>query len=124
MATILFDGYGPTLYKGMLPKKFDSFLYRSGEGQSFTSLCDSPYFVDSKLTQGIQIADMVAYVCRVYQENRLYEGMPSVEDSYLSAINRHYNVIKDKALDLTTHEGYSRPGIYFLPESDHYRGAQ
>lgn len=123
MATVLFDGEGPTLYGGLLPKKFDSFLYRSAEGQSFTSICDSPYFVDSGLTQGIQIADMAAYVCRVYQENTLYEGMPR-GDGYLSAISRHYNVIRDKTLDLTTPEGFSRPGIYFMPEGDHYKREQ
>lgn len=120
MATLLFDGEGPTLYKGTLPKKFDSFLYRSSEGQSFTSVCDSPYFVDSRLTQGIQIADMMAYVCRIYQENTLRESLPQ-GDSYLSAINRYYNIIKSKAVDITTQEGYSRPGIYFMPESDHYK---
>ncbi len=123
MATILFDGEGPTLYRGMLPMKFDSFLYRSAEGQSFTSICDSPYFVDSSLTQGIQIADMAAYVCRVYQENNLYEEMPQ-GNSYLSAISRYYNVLRDKTKDFTTSEGFSRPGIYFMPESDHYRREQ
>lgn len=123
MATVLFDGEGPTLYGGMLPKKFDSFIYRSAEGQSFTSICDSPYFVDSSLTQGIQIADMAAYVCRVYQENSLYEGIPR-GDGYLSAISRHYNVIRNKTLDITTHEGFSRPGIYFMPEGDHYKREQ
>ena len=120
MASLLFDGEGPTMYKGMLPKKFDSFLYRSLEGQSFTSVCDSPYFVNSRLTQGIQIADMMAYVCRIYHENNLREGLPQ-GDSYLSAINRYYNIIKSKAVDITTQEGYSRPGIYFMPESDHYK---
>ena len=120
MATILFDGEGPTLYGGMLPKKFDSFLYRSAEGQSFTSICDSPYFVDSSLTQGVQIADMTAFVCRVYQENNLYERIPQA-DGYLSAINRYYNVIREKTTDFTTQEGFPRPGIYFMPESDHYK---
>ena len=71
MATLLFDGDGPTMYGGTLPNKFDSFLYRSSEGQSFTAISDSPYFVDSGLTQGIQIADMAASVCRIYQENNL-----------------------------------------------------
>ena len=120
MATVLFDGEGPTLYGGMLPKKFDSFLYRSTEGQSFTSICDSPYFVDSRLTQGIQIADMAAYVCRVYQENNLYEGVPQA-DSYLSAINRYYNIVRNKTIDFTTQDGHPRSGIYFMPERDHYK---
>jgi hypothetical protein len=76
MATLLFDGDGPTLYRGTLPRKFDSFLHRSVEGRSFDAICDSPYFVDSRLTQGIQIADMAASVCRIYQENNLHMGLP------------------------------------------------
>ena len=78
MATLLFDGDGPSLLGGTLPKKFESFLYRSLEGRSFTNISDAPYFVDSRLTQGIQIADMAAYVCRIYQENKLTEPVPKV----------------------------------------------
>ncbi len=120
MATLLFDGDGPTLFGGTLPDKFESFLYRSMEGQSFRTICEAPFFVDSKLTQGIQVADMVASVCRIYQENELNRGLP-VGDRFLSAINRYYEIIRGKAIDLISREGYSRPGIYFMPERDHYR---
>ena len=89
MATLLFDGDGPSLLGGTLPKKFESFLYRSQEGRSFTNISDAPYFVDSRLTQGIQIADMAAYVCRIYQENNLYQCLPQ-GNRYLSAINPHF----------------------------------
>ena len=120
IATLLFDGEGPTMYRGTLPKKFDSFLYRSAEGRSFTAICDTPYFVDSRLTQGIQIADMAASVCRIYQENNLHAGLPQGE-SFLSAIDRYYRIIREKTIDQTSPEGYLRPGIYFMPERDHYR---
>ena len=119
IAALLFDGDGPTLFGGTLPKRFESFLYRSMEGRSFTSVCDAPYFVNSRLTQGIQIADMAASVCRIYQENRLYVALPP-GDRFLSAINRYYQILKVKTLDLVSHEGYPRPGIYFMPERDHY----
>ncbi len=121
MATLLFDGDGPSMIGGTLPKKFESFLYRSQEGRSFTNISDAPYFVDSRLTQGIQIADMAAYVCRIHQENKLYQGLPQ-GDRYLSAINRYYGILRTKTVDLTSSEGYPRPGIYFMPERDHYRG--
>ncbi len=120
MATLLFDGDGPSMFGGTLPKKFESFLYRSTEGRSFTNISDAPYFVDSRLTQGIQIADMAAYVCRIYQENRLYEGLPQ-GDRYLSAINRYYGVLRAKSVDLVSNEGFARPGMYIMPERDHYR---
>lgn len=120
IAALLFDGHGPTLFGGTLPKKFDSFLHRSTEGRSFTAICDSPYFVDSRLTQGIQIADMAASVCRIYQENNLHAALPQ-GDRFLSAISRYYGIIRQKSLDQVSQEGFSRPGIYFMPERDHYR---
>jgi len=120
MAAMLFDGDGPTLWGGTLPARFESFLYRSYEGRSFTAICDAPFYVDSRITQGIQVADMVASVVRLYQENNLFSGSP-VGDRFLSAINRYYGIVRGKARDLMTQDGYSRPGIYFMPERDHYR---
>ena len=83
--TLLFDGAGPSLLGGTLPRRFESFLYRSQEGQSFTAICEAPFFVDSQITQGIQISDMLAAVVRHYQENDLYRGVPT-GDGFLSAI--------------------------------------
>ncbi|MBI4283301.1 MAG: DUF3800 domain-containing protein [Chloroflexi bacterium] len=124
LVTLLFDGDGPTLLGGTLPNRFESFLYRSLEGQSFTSICEAPFYVDSQITQGIRITDMVASVVRLYQENDLHRGFP-VGDRFLSAISRYYGIVRTKVIDLVTEEGYPRPGIYFMPERDHYtRGAQ
>ena len=120
MATLLFDGGGPSLLGGTLPSKFDSFLFRSVDERSFTAITDAPYFVDSKLTQGIQIADMTASVCRLYQENQLYQMLPA-GGRFLSAISRYYGIIKSKTVDHITREGVTRPDIYFTPERDHYR---
>ncbi|MCH7800238.1 MAG: DUF3800 domain-containing protein [Chloroflexi bacterium] len=39
-------------------------------------LADNPFFVDSRLTPGIQVADMVAGVIRIYQENELNRHIP------------------------------------------------
>jgi len=119
LVTLLFDGDGPTLWSGTLPGRFESFLYRAVEGQSFTSIGGPPFFVDSELTQGIQVADMAASVVRLYQEHNLYSGFPA-GDRFLSAITRYYGVIRNKTVDTMTSGGYSRPGIYFMPEHDHY----
>lgn len=123
MVTILFDGDGPTLYSGTLPNKFEAFLHRSEEGRSFAAISDAPFFVDSRLTQGIQIADMAASVCRLYQENTLFQGLPT-GDSFLSAINRYYGIIRGKSKNQISRGGYARPGIYFMPERDHYRSVE
>lgn len=120
LVTLLFDGDGPTLLGGTLPHRFESFLYRSIEGQSFTSICDAPFYVDSRITQGIQITDMMASVIRIYQEHDLNRGFPA-GDRFLSAITRYYGIVRTKSIDLVTTEGYPRPGIYFMPERDHYR---
>ncbi len=119
LVTLLFDGDGPTLLGGTLPSRFESFLYRSLEGQSFTSICEAPFFVDSQITQGIQITDMVASVVRLYQEHDLHRGFPT-GDRFLSAITRYYGIVRNKTVDLVTTVGYERPGIYFMPERDHY----
>jgi hypothetical protein len=119
LVTLLFDGDGPSLLGGTLPQRFESFLYRSLEGQSFTSISEAPYYVDSQITQGIQITDMIAAVVRLYAENSLHRGFPTGE-RFLSAITRYYEIVRTKAIDMVTPSGYPRPGMYFMPERDHY----
>jgi hypothetical protein len=102
-----------------LSLKFNAFLYRSNEGQSMTTVTDAPFFVDSRVTSGIQIADMASGAIRLYQENKLYQGVPA-GDSFLSAIRRYYSILEEKTKDQETVEGYQRPGFYRMPEKDHY----
>ena len=116
MATLLFDGNGENF--GGLSTKFNSFLYRSNQGQLYTRITDAPFFVDSKITAGIQIADMVASVIRQYQQEELYRVTP-VGDDYLLAIRRYYRIIEQKTVDMPTPEGDDRLGIYRLSR-DHY----
>jgi hypothetical protein len=117
MITILFDG-DCQIYGG-LSLKFNAFLYRSNEGQSMTTVTDAPFFVDSRVTSGIQIADMASGAIRLYQEHKLYQGVPA-GDSFLSAIRRYYSILEEKTKDQETVEGYQRPGFYRMPEKDHY----
>ena len=114
MATILFDG-DPSLYKGV-GWKFNSFLYRAEEGRACDRITDAPAFVDSVTSAGIQIADMVAYVMRQYQENELFNTSPTRGDLYLYAIRRWYRMIEQKTVDLTSSGGEERRGIYFISE--------
>ena len=113
MATIMFDG-SAGLYGG-LGWQFNGFLYRSEEGKSCTYITDAPSFVDSQTSAGIQIADMLASVIRQYEEAELYRQAPSAGDVYLLTIRRWYNLIESKTRDdLSTIDGYSRPGFYRL----------
>ena len=115
-ATILFDGDGQAL--GGLARRFESFLFRSNEGRSLTAIADAPYFVDSRITAGIQIADLMASVVRQFEENELFRGPPT-GDPYLSAISRYYRIIESLTKDFETEEG-PLYGIYRMPERAHY----
>lgn len=111
MATIMFDGQ-PNLYGGV-GWQFNSFLYRSEEGRACIHITDSPSFVDSETSTGIQIADLAASVIRIYHEADLHRTTPPPGDQFLFAIRRWHRIIEQKTLtNLATHEGYSRPGFF------------
>ena len=117
MAFVLVDGDGSQY--GGLSAKIERYLNRSSEGQSMTNVVDTPYFVDSRYTMGIQLADLVAGVIRQYYEAELFAN-PHTSDPYLRAIARYYRTIESKTRELTTPEGYLLRGIYRMPERLHY----
>lgn len=113
---VLVDGDGSQY--GGLSEKFERYLNRFHEGQSMTKVVDTPYFVDSRYTMGIQLADIVAGVVRQYHEQDLSRGLPS--DPYLRTVARYYRTIESKMQDLTSPDGFSLPGVYFMAERLHY----
>ena len=116
-ATILFDGDG-SLY-GNIARRFEAFLFRSNEGKSFVPIADSPYFVDSRTTIGIQIADMFVAVVRLWEESELYRGSPP-GDAFLSAIRRYHGIVKDLTKD-TSHDVHGTlQGMYRMPQHAHF----
>ena len=117
MAFVLVDGDGSQY--GGLSAKLERYLNRYYEGQSMTNVVDTPYFVDSKYTMGIQLADLVAGVIRQYQEAELYRD-PHTSDPYLRAIARYYRIIESKTMDLTDPQGRPLRGIYLMAEHLHY----
>ena len=111
MATLMFDGQA-NLFGGV-GWQFNSFLYRSEEGRACTHITDAPSFVDSKTSAGIQIADLVASVIRLFQESELYRAAPPSSAPLLFAIRRWYRIVEQKTRnDLTSHDGYPRAGLY------------
>ena len=122
MATILFDGEG-TSQSGGLSAKFSNYLYRSIEGRSRVSITNDPFFVDSRITVGIQIADMAASVIRQYEENELSQASPTT-DPYLHALRRYYRVLQGMTVDQFSPEGYIRHGLYRMSERQHYLTAE
>lgn len=119
LAAIMFDGDGS--HFGGLAIRFSNWLYRSDGGQSLTHLAESPFFVDSKVTPGIQVADMVASVIRQYEERELFNGIPA-GDSYSSAIGRYYRIVREKTVDLESPQGdLTWYGFNRMPKRDHFQ---
>ena len=121
MAAMLIDG-SPSQVGG-LSFKFESFLFRSEEGRSCSNISEAPFFGDSRASTGVQIADMVASVVRLYEEAQLFRTAPS-GDAFLLAVRRFYRVIEQKTVDQTSHEGQPRPGLYRMRPFEDVAGGQ
>lgn len=119
LAAIMFDGDG-SQFSG-LAIRFSNWLYRTVGGQSLKHLADSPFFVDSKVTPGIQLSDMVASVVRQYEERGLFRGVPA-GDSFSSAIARYRKIAEEKTIDLEAPRGgFTWYGFNRMPEREHYQ---
>ena len=117
IAVVLLDGDGRQYNN--IAARYSNWVYRSRMGQSLSRIADTPYLVDSKITPGIQIADMAAYVIRTYQENKLFTGVPT-GSHYYSAIARYYRILKGKSVDLESPNGTKWRGFNIMPEHWHY----
>ena len=109
-ASILFDGRGSQFRD--LSRRFSGYLFRSYRGQACAHITDTPAFVDSVTSAGIQMADMCAYAIRVYQEHRLFANPPSSDDEYQRAVRSWYRYIERLTLDLPDGDGEIRYGLY------------
>ena len=121
LAAIMFDGNGTQF--GGIAIRFSNWLYRSRGGQSLTHIANSPFFVDSKVTPGIQVADMAASVIRQYEERELFRGITS-GDSYASSIVRYHRILQEKTRDLDSPQGedFVWHGFNRMAEREHYVG--
>ena len=117
VALVLLDGDGRQYNN--IATRYSNWVYRSRMGQSLARIADTPYLVDSKITPGIQIADMAAYVIRTYQENKLFNGVPA-GSHYHSAIARYYKILMSTSVDLVSPNGTKWHGFNVMPERWHY----
>ena len=111
LAAVMFDGDGSQYNR--ISERFSNWLFRSNSGRSLTHLAESPFFVDSRFTPQIQVADMIAGVIRIYQENYLNQGVPS-GDPFLSAISRYYKIVQQKTIDLNSPSIAQSHGMGFI----------
>ena len=114
-ANLLFDGRGTRF--GQLNALFSNYLFRSNAGQALNRIADSPAFVDSAYSTGIQIADLCAYALRVYYEKGLPTPPPRPNDEYSHAVIRWHHTIRQLTRDFTTNAGVTRYGLYRTPVS-------
>lgn len=120
MAVLVFDGKGTGLVPRGLAPAVEAFLFRSEEGRSYGNVVETPLFVDSKITPGIQLADLAASAVRQFYENKLDSRSPHGRDSFLLALCRYNEILQSKTHDYkvgpTNHYGFYKMPPRFLYE--------
>jgi len=91
-ALVIFDSRDPT-QDTRLSEQFSNFLHRSAFGRKFDRIIDTALFVDSRITPGIQIADLFASCVRQYHQS-VRNQERSVSPSYAAALNRLYREVQ------------------------------
>jgi len=117
IATVVFDEYGRE-QDAQLVAGFSNFLFKSLEGQKYTTILETPLFVNSALCPGIQIADVFAYIGRQYYCHELNKRKRTT-DTYELWLKRLWEQeIKPKSPDFPNPIDQSKPpyfGIYEMP---------
>ncbi len=95
---------------------FTNFLYKLKLGRSFNKILEIPLFASSSITPGIQLADIVAAVIRLYYTHSLDRLSPKndFEDWILSL----FNSIKRSTVNIQERNtGFNHYGLYKMPKS-------
>jgi len=122
MAIIIYDGDGKGGIKGGLSFAINAFLIRSSDGNSMQRIITTPFFVNSEITPGIQLADIVVGCIRLYEERETNKKMNEFP-VFSSAISRYYNIIKSKSNDFDKDWAYIT-GLGFIREELLYEDAE
>lgn len=118
MAVIIYDGDGKGGIKGGLSKAINAFLFRSRDGATYQKIITTPFFVNSEITPGVQIADLIVGCIRLYEERDTNKKM--IESQvFSSAINRFYKIIKSKTHDFDKEWAHIY-GLGFIREEQLY----
>ena len=98
-AVLVYDGSGMNVQGMNMASSISNYIFRVAEFHNILRrVVDTPLFVDSKVTPGIQLADLAASVVRQYEQSNLIDGLPQ-GDAYLSAIERYYQIAHGKTMD-------------------------
>jgi len=119
MAIILYDGEGRGAIKGSLGVAINAFLIRTQVGIAMTRLVSTPFFVNSAITPGIQLADLVAGTLRIYEER---DSSPKLQKSPVlsSALSRYRRIILSKTHNFDREWG-TIYGLNYISEMNLYQ---
>jgi len=114
------DGFAKMLFDERDPgadaadsRSFRSFISGTAEGQSWSHVLDTPFFVSSTITPGIQVVDLLAGATRHYLILRdAHAGFTSDWENEISALQA---LARTKTRDFEM-AGYAYYGMYFMPE--------
>jgi len=93
---------------------FNNFLYKARNGQAYSKILVSPFFVSSTVTTTIELADICAGLIRNYYDLELDTRMPSTE--YESWIKHLYEIVSSTTLN-TKWKKNKIVGIYKMPDT-------
>lgn len=98
VATLVFDQISRGSDK-VRSAAFTNFMFKTRSGQRFAdNVSIIPYFVDSSVSEGAQIADLVAYIVNAYNEgrNELREFYELVHELQFRSMNKNIRGIRYK----------------------------
>jgi hypothetical protein len=99
----------------LIANKIKNYLYKSNEGKRCTSIIESSFFVNSKIEEGLQLADLCAGIIRKYYELCYHKDFKG--NKYSEWINELYvNYIENITMNIPNIGLSARPehlfGIY------------
>lgn len=120
-AILVYDGKGMNIQGMNMSSCITDYIFKVAEyNNTLRRIVDTALFVDSRVTPGIQLADLAASVVRQYEQHELFKGVPR-GNPYLSAINRLYGTIRAKTRnDLLSDNGHPLYGFYKFREEQLY----
>ena len=117
-AVLIYDGQGMNIQGRNLSACISNYIFRVAmPNEQMGHILDTAFFVDSRLTPGIQIADLAAGALRLREQHRLDDA----DGAFNSAIRRFAGVVvRSTRSDLVHDDGTPLHGIMRLREGWHY----
>ena len=117
-AILVYDGQGMNIQGRNLSACISNYIFRVAmPDRQMEHVLDTAFFVDSRVTPGIQVADMAAGALRL----RAQHDLDGDDGEFASAIRRCASAVaKSTRSDLTSDKGVQLDGIMRLREGWHY----